>query len=169
MRGSVATIDWHPQNILDWPSRWALDFWGYTLVAWYPRYGAGGVYALSGGSGETFGSHLSCRGSNRVERGEPGSYPYKPCWRRLGLVVLFSLPFPRNSAALIIAVLVMLIAQPWKATVNVEKVDWKFTPVFVGLFLVTGAAAAVPEVSRCARFDCPMVSACRKGLHWGGV
>lgn len=148
--GSVATLIGNPQNILIGQAG-ALDFWGYTLVALVPALMAlVVVYAVIWWQWRDVWQSLGPVVKQSVERGEQGSYRYKPLLATLGLVVLFSLPFPREFSALIIAVLVML-SRSVESHRYVEKVDWNLLLLFVGLFLVTGAAAAVPEVSALAR------------------
>ena len=148
--GSVATLIGNPQNILIGQAG-ALDFWGYTLVALVPALMAlVVVYAVIWWQWRDVWQSLGPVVKQSVERGEQGSYRYKPLLATLGLVVLFSLPFPREFSALIIAVLVML-SRSVESHRYVEKVDWNLLMLFVGLFLVTGAAAAVPEVSALAR------------------
>lgn len=148
--GSVATLIGNPQNILIGQAG-ALDFWGYTLVALVPALMAlVVVYAVIWWQWRDAWQSLGPVVKQSVERVEQGSYRYKPLLATLGLVVLFSLPFPREFSALIIAVLVML-SRSVESHRYVEKVDWNLLLLFVGLFLVTGAAAAVPEVSALAR------------------
>lgn len=148
--GSVATLIGNPQNILIGQAG-ALDFWGYTLVALVPALMAlVVVYAVIWWQWRDAWQSLGPVVKQSVERREQGSYRYKPLLATLGLVVLFSLPFPREFSALIIAVLVML-SRSVESHRYVEKVDWNLLLLFVGLFLVTGAAAAVPEVSALAR------------------
>ncbi|KAA0692419.1 citrate transporter [Halopseudomonas laoshanensis] len=147
--GSVATLIGNPQNILIGQAG-GLDFWSYTLVAAVPALMAlTVVYAVIWWQWRHGWTYLP-RSQNAVSEAMPHqSYRYKPMLATLALILLFSLPFPREYSALAIAVLVML-SRTVDSHRYVEKVDWNLLLLFIGLFLVTGAAAAIPQVTQFA-------------------
>ncbi len=147
--GSVATLIGNPQNILIGQAG-ALDFWSYTVVAAVPALLALAVVYLIVWWQWRRDWWLDEKTPPTVRPAiNSTGYRYKPLLATLALIVLFSLPFPRELSALAVAVLVMF-SRTIESHRYVEKVDWNLLLLFIGLFLVTGAAAALPEVTRAA-------------------
>ena len=149
--GSVATLIGNPQNILIGQAA-GLHFWSYTAVAAVPALLAlVAVYAViwwQWRHGWSQAAALAPAG-DAVVMSASGSR-YKPMLATVALLVLFSLPFPREFSALGVAVLVML-SRTVESHRYVERVDWNLLLLFVGLFIVTGAAASQPQVLQVAQ------------------
>ena len=64
----------------------------------------------------------------------------------LALLALFATALPRELSALLIAVLVM-VSRRVDSRDYVNKVDWNLLLLFVGLFLVSGAALQLPQLA----------------------
>lgn len=148
--GSVATLIGNPQNILIGQAG-DLSFWGYTWVAAVPALLAlAVVYGVIWWQWRhAWRVQLTSEPPVASKSPQPSGYRYKPLIATLALMLLFSLPFPRELSALAIAVLVML-SRTVESHRYIEKVDWNLLLLFIGLFLVTGAAAALPEVTQAA-------------------
>lgn len=146
--GSSASLIGNPQNILIGQAG-GLDFWGYVAVAGPPALAAMLiVYAV-----------IWLQWRRRW--GEPQPLPVeetpvariygqrsylKPLLASLALLGLFSTVLPRELSALLVAVLVML-SRRVDSRDYVNKVDWNLLLLFVGLFLVSGAALELPEMA----------------------
>lgn len=146
--GSSASLIGNPQNILIGQAG-GLDFWGYVAVAGPPALAAMLiVYAV-----------IWLQWRRRW--GEPQPLPVeetpvariygqrsylKPLLASLALLGLFSTALPRELSALLVAVLVM-VSRRVDSRDYVNKVDWNLLLLFVGLFLVSGAALELPEMA----------------------
>ncbi|WP_200872723.1 SLC13 family permease [Polycyclovorans algicola] len=70
-------------------------------------------------------------------------FTWKPWLAVLALLALFSTPLPRELSALALAVLVMA-SRHHASRDYIGAVDWNLLLLFVGLFIVTGAASELP-------------------------
>lgn len=71
----------------------------------------------------------------------------KPLLASLALLALFATTLPRELSALLIAVMVM-VSRRVDSRDYVNKVDWNLLLLFVGLFLVSGAALQLPQLAQ---------------------
>ena len=142
--GSAASLIGNPQNILIGQVG-GLDFWAYSLQALVPAVAALGItYAV-----------IWAMWRHRWVLNEPGAAPmpltvsqeslrYKPLLAAMALLVLFSTPLPREWSALAVA-LVLMMSRHVASHRYVQAVDWNLLLLFMGLFIVTGSVAALPE------------------------
>ena len=149
--GSSASLIGNPQNILIGQAG-GLDFWSYTSIAGPPALAALAItYAVI---------WLQWRkrwgtAKPAVQAETPVQHIYgvrsylKPLLASLVLLGLFSTSLPREISALLIAVLVM-VSRRVDSRDYVQKVDWNLLLLFAGLFVVTGAAMGLPQVSAAA-------------------
>lgn len=146
--GSSASLIGNPQNILIGQAG-GLDFWSFTLIAGPPALAALGItYACI-----WWQWHARWGEPKAVAPEEPpveriyGTRSYlKPLIATLVLLGLFSTSLPREWSALLVAALVM-VSRRVDSRDYVNKVDWNLLLLFAGLFVVTGAALVLPEVS----------------------
>ncbi|MFP6848961.1 MAG: SLC13 family permease [Pseudomonas sp.] len=150
--GSSASLIGNPQNILIGQAG-GLDFWSYTWIAGPPALAALAITYLV--------IWLQWRkrwgvAKPALQEETPVQHIYgarsylKPILASLVLIGLFSTSMPRELSALLIAVLVM-ISRRVDSRDYVQKVDWNLLLLFVGLFVVTGAAMDLPQVAAVAR------------------
>jgi Na+/H+ antiporter NhaD/arsenite permease-like protein len=142
--GSAASLIGNPQNILIGQVG-GLDFWAYSLQALVPSVAALGItYAV-----------IWAMWRHRWVLNEPGAAPmplsvsqeslrYKPLLAAMALLILFSTPLPREWSALTVA-LVLMMSRHVASHRYVQAVDWNLLLLFMGLFIVTGSVAALPE------------------------
>lgn len=147
--GSAASLIGNPQNILIGQAG-GLDFWGYVAVAGPPALAAMAiVYAVIWLQwrhrwGEARALLADEAGVELIH----GARSYiKPLLASLALLVLFATALPRELSALLIAVLVM-VSRRVDSRDYVSKVDWNLLLLFVGLFLVSGAALQLPQLAQ---------------------
>lgn len=151
--GSAASLIGNPQNILIGQAG-GLDFWAFTFIAGPPALAALAI------------TYVCIWWQWRARWGVPkvlvevqtpveriyGARSYlKPLLASLVLLGLFSTSLPRELSALLIAALVM-ISRRVDSRDYVHKVDWNLLLLFAGLFVVTGAALALPEVAGVAAY-----------------
>jgi Na+/H+ antiporter NhaD/arsenite permease-like protein len=146
--GSSASLIGNPQNILIGQAG-GLDFWAYTWIAGPPALAALAItYAV-----------IWLQWRKRWGVAEPlvqteasaeqvyGARSYlKPLLASVALLALFSTSIPREYSALMIAVLVM-VSRRVDSRDYVQQVDWNLLLLFAGLFVVSGAALSLPQVS----------------------
>lgn len=155
--GSSASLIGNPQNILIGQAG-GLDFWSFTAIAGPPALAALAItYACIWWQWRRrwgVPKELAVEQAP-VERGIDGAHGcgarsyLKPLLASLLLLGLFSTPMPRELAALLIAVLVM-VSRRVDSRDYVHRVDWNLLLLFAGLFVVTGAALDLPEVAGAA-------------------
>lgn len=146
--GSAASLIGNPQNILIGQAG-GLDFWGYTAIAAVPAVGALLITYLV----------ILWQWRHRWGTAHPvatqaaqpaqvyGARSYlKPAVATLVLLGLFASDLPREWSALMIAVLLM-VSRRVASRDYVQAVDWNLLLLFAGLFVVTGAAMALPPVA----------------------
>ena len=144
--GSAASLIGNPQNILIGQAG-DLAFWDYSLQAAVPA-----LVALM-----TTYSVIWLVWRRRWWLSSPASVPlatapvaeslrYKPLLAAVALLVLFSTPLPREWAALAVA-LVLMMSRRVASHRYTHAVDWNLLLLFVGLFIVTGSLASLPEAS----------------------
>lgn len=149
--GSSASLIGNPQNILIGQAG-GLDFWSFTFIAGPPALAALAItYACI-----WWQWHARWGEPKAIAPEEPpveriyGARSYlKPLLATLVLLGLFSTSLPREWSALLVAALVM-ISRRVDSRDYVNKVDWNLLLLFAGLFVVTGAALVLPEVSALA-------------------
>ena len=146
--GSSASLIGNPQNILIGQAG-GLDFWSFTFIAGPPALAALAI---------TYGCiwwqwHARWGEPKALPPEEPpveqiyGARSYlKPLIATLVLLGLFSTSLPREWSALLVAALVM-VSRRVDSRDYVNKVDWNLLLLFAGLFVVTGSALVLPEVS----------------------
>jgi Na+/H+ antiporter NhaD/arsenite permease-like protein len=156
--GSAATLVGNPQNILIGQAG-GLGFWQYTGVAVVPAVAAllvtyavvaltwRGRWQLAGKSAESAARPAGDPGSRQAGPAETTQgRRFKPWLAVVALLVLFATPLPREWSALAVAMLLM--ASRARASRNyIAEVDWNLLLLFVGLFIVTGALAALPQAT----------------------
>lgn len=144
--GSAASLIGNPQNILIGQAG-DLAFWDYSLQAAVPA-----LVALM-----TTYSVIWLVWRRRWWLSGPASVPlatapvteslrYKPLLAAVALLVLFSTPLPREWSALAVA-LVLMMSRRVASHRYTHAVDWNLLLLFVGLFIVTGSLASLPEAS----------------------
>ncbi|BCB60545.1 MULTISPECIES: SLC13 family permease [Halomonadaceae] len=144
--GSAASLIGNPQNILIGQAG-DLAFWDYSLQAAVPA-----LVALMA----TY-SVIWLVWRRRWWLSGPASAPlatapmteslrYKPLLAAVALLVLFSTPLPREWSALAVA-LVLMMSRRVASHRYTQAVDWNLLLLFVGLFIVTGSVASLPEAS----------------------
>lgn len=138
--GSAATLIGNPQNILIGQAG-ALNFWGYLAFAIVPSMLAlltvfGVIAWLWRGRWQlpTVTSPATVTGA---------SVPLKPWVAVAILLLLFTSPVPRELSVLMVALGVMA-SRHHHSRDYVAAVDWNLLLLFVGLFVVTGAASELP-------------------------
>lgn len=147
--GSAASLIGNPQNILIGQAG-GLDFWGYSLQALVPALAALSItylviwfswrqrWVIS--AMPTMSAKITT--SAMAEMAE--SMRYKPLLAAIALLVLFSTAIPREWSALAVALILMMSRQVASRR-YVEAVDWNLLLLFIGLFIVTGSVASLPE------------------------
>ena len=144
--GSAASLIGNPQNILIGQAG-DLAFWDYSLQAAVPA-----LVALM-----TTYSVIWLAWRRRWWLSGPASVPlatapvaeslrYKPLLAAVALLVLFSTPLPREWSALAVA-LVLMMSRRVASHRYTHAVDWNLLLLFMGLFIVTGSLASLPEAS----------------------
>lgn len=144
--GSAASLIGNPQNILIGQAG-DLAFWDYSLQAAVPA-----LVSLM-----TTYSVIWLVWRRRWWLSGPASVPlatapvteslrYKPLLAAVALLVLFSTPLPREWSALAVA-LVLMMSRRVASHRYTHAVDWNLLLLFVGLFIVTGSLASLPEAS----------------------
>ncbi|WAJ38650.1 SLC13 family permease [Pseudomonas sp. GOM7] len=147
--GSAASLIGNPQNILIGQAG-GLDFWGYVAVAGPPALAAmvivHGVIWLQWR--RRWGQAKPLTASDMPVEQVYGAHSYlKPLLASLALLALFATSMPRELSALLVAVLVM-VSRRVDSRDYVHKVDWNLLLLFVGLFLVSGAALQLPQLAQ---------------------
>lgn len=135
--GSAASLIGNPQNILIGQAG-GLDFWGYVAVAGPPAVVAMAiVYAVIWLQWRhRWGEARPLTADDTPVEHIYGAHSYlKPLLASLALL------------ALLIAVLVM-VSRRVDSRDYVNKVDWNLLLLFVGLFLVSGAALQLPQMTQ---------------------
>ncbi|MDZ4191092.1 MAG: SLC13 family permease, partial [Pseudomonas sp.] len=146
--GSAASLIGNPQNILIGQAG-SLDFWGYVAVAGPPAVIAMAiVYAVIWLQWRhRWGQARPLAADDTPVEHIYGAHSYlKPLLASLALLALFATALPRELSALLIAVLVMM-SRRVDSRDYVNKVDWNLLLLFVGLFLVSGAALQLPQLA----------------------
>lgn len=139
--GSAASLIGNPQNILIGQAG-GLDFWGYVRFAIVPSLLAlatvFGVIALlwrgRWNAANASAVILPVAGADMV---------WKPVVAIVALLLLFATPLPRELSALMVAVAIMASRHAASRS-YIAAVDWNLLLLFVGLFIVTGAASELP-------------------------
>ncbi|MEO9332841.1 MAG: citrate transporter [Pseudomonas sp.] len=147
--GSAASLIGNPQNILIGQAG-GLDFWGYVAVAGPPALAAMAiVYAVIWLQWrQRWGEARPLLAGEAAVELIHGARSYiKPLLASLALLALFATALPRELSALLIAVLVM-VSRRVDSRDYVSKVDWNLLLLFVGLFLVSGAALQLPQLAQ---------------------
>lgn len=146
--GSAATIVGNPQNILI-GQLGGLDFWRFLLICGVPAaLGLGLVHLVV---------WLQWRGRWAPAGGPPPAAPGAaaplPIGRRVLvkailatalLLAAFGVGLPRDLAALTVAA-ALFLSRSVESRALFGAVDWSLLVLFAGLFVVTGAVAALPE------------------------
>ncbi|WP_296219424.1 SLC13 family permease [Pseudomonas sp. UBA2684] len=151
--GSAASLIGNPQNILIGQAG-GLDFWAFTFIAGPPALAALAItYACIWWQWRARWGvpKVLVEVQTPVERIYGARSYLKPLLASLVLLGLFSTSLPRELSALLIAALVM-ISRRVDSRDYVHKVDWNLLLLFAGLFVVTGAALALPEVAGVAAY-----------------
>ncbi|UFQ96790.1 SLC13 family permease [Pseudomonas wenzhouensis] len=147
--GSAASLIGNPQNILIGQAG-GLDFWGYVAVAGPPALTAMAiVYAVIWLQWrQRWGVAMPLTADDTPVELIHGARSYlKPLLASVALLALFATALPRELSALLIAVLVM-VSRRVDSRDYVSKVDWNLLLLFVGLFLVSGAALQLPQMAQ---------------------
>lgn len=147
--GSAASLIGNPQNILIGQAG-GLDFWGYVAVAGPPAVAAMAiVYAVIWLQWRRrWGEARALVADETALELIHGTRSYiKPLLASLALLALFATSLPRELSALLVAVLVM-VSRRVDSRDYVSKVDWNLLLLFVGLFLVSGAALQLPQLAQ---------------------
>lgn len=140
--GSAATLIGNPQNILIGQAG-ALDFWAYTGFALMPSLLSLLVVHLTVWA--MWRKHwllvdAASPAADSMPDPPAAANPAKALIAIAVLLALFALPLPREISALAVAVAVM-VSRRIESRALVAQVDWNLLLLFVGLFIVTGAAA----------------------------
>lgn len=146
--GSSASLIGNPQNILIGQGG-GLDFWSFSFIAGPPAVAALAItYACIWWQWRRrWGVAKPLAAEETPVERIYGAHSYlKPLLATLLLLGLFSTGMPREISALLVAVLVM-VSRRVDSRDYVHKVDWNLLLLFVGLFVVTGAAMDLPEVA----------------------
>jgi len=142
--GSAATIIGNPQNILIGQSG-NLDFWHFLAVCGPPAVAA--LVAV----------YVTVALVWRRQLAEPGRSPGhdRPTVDRRGiakgglatlaLLACFALPVPQATGVLVVAG-ALLVSRRRTTREMLTHVDWPLLLLFVGLFVITDAVAALPTV-----------------------
>jgi Na+/H+ antiporter NhaD/arsenite permease-like protein len=149
--GSSASLIGNPQNILIGQAG-GLDFWSYTWIAGPPALAALAITYLViwlQWRKRWGGAKPALQEETPVQHIYGARSYLKPILASLVLIGLFSTSMPRELSALLIAALVM-ISRRVDSRDYVQKVDWNLLLLFVGLFVVTGAAMDLPQVAAVA-------------------
>ena len=145
--GSAASLIGNPQNILIGQAG-ELDFWGYSLQALVPALAAllityGVIWLLW--RQRWIVTAVPAIAANKAPSSMAESLHYKPLLAAVALLALFSTGIPREWSALAVA-LVLMMSRKVASRRYVEVVDWNLLLLFIGLFIVTGSVASLPEV-----------------------
>ncbi|HSP30875.1 MAG TPA: SLC13 family permease [Halomonas sp.] len=145
--GSAASLIGNPQNILIGQAG-ELDFWGYSLQALVPALAAllityGVIWLLW--RQRWVITAVPAIAANEAPSSMAESLHYKPLLAAVALLALFSTGIPREWSALAVA-LVLMMSRKVASRRYVEVVDWNLLLLFIGLFIVTGSVASLPEV-----------------------
>lgn len=144
--GSAASLIGNPQNILIGQAG-GLDFWGYSLQALVPALAALSITYLViwfSWRQRWVISAMPPMSAKLATSAMAESMRYKPLLAAIALLVLFSTGIPREWAALAVA-LVLMMSRQVASRRYVEAVDWNLLLLFIGLFIVTGSVASLPE------------------------
>lgn len=144
--GSAASLIGNPQNILIGQAG-GLDFWGYSLQALVPALAALTITYLVIWFSWRQRWVISAMPPMSAKLATPSmseSMRYKPLLAAIALLVLFSTAIPREWSALAVA-LVLMLSREVASRRYVEAVDWNLLLLFIGLFIVTGSVASLPE------------------------
>ncbi|HDZ46606.1 hypothetical protein LCGC14_0453620 [marine sediment metagenome] len=144
--GSAASLIGNPQNILIGQAG-GLDFWGYSLQALVPALAALSITYLViwfSWRQRWVVSAMPSISANIATSAMDESMRYKPLLAAIALLVLFSTAIPREWSALAVA-LVLMMSRQVASRRYVEAVDWNLLLLFIGLFIVTGSVASLPE------------------------
>ncbi|MCU1719520.1 SLC13 family permease [Pseudomonas sp. 5P_3.1_Bac2] len=152
--GSSASLIGNPQNILLGQAG-NLDFWGYMAVAAVPA-----LAALVISYGVIYWQWHKRWGVAQpvppADEGAPAQQVYgarsylKPLLASAVLLMLFSSSLPREFSALAVAAALM-ISRRFASRDYVQQVDWNLLLLFAGLFIVTGAAVELPQITALAQ------------------
>ncbi|XQU08772.1 SLC13 family permease [Halomonas sp. LY9] len=143
--GSAASLIGNPQNILIGQAG-GLDFWGYSLQALVPALAAllityGVIWLLWR---RRWALNVMPATTTKALTPVTESLSYKPLLAAMALLALFSTGMPREWSALAVA-LVLMMSRTVASRRYVEAVDWNLLLLFIGLFVVTGSVASLPE------------------------
>lgn len=144
--GSAASLIGNPQNILIGQAG-GLDFWGYSLQALVPALAALFITYLVvwfSWRQRWVISPMPPISAKLAMSAMAESMRYKPLLAAIALLVLFSTAIPREWSALAVA-LVLMMSRQVASRRYVEAVDWNLLLLFIGLFIVTGSVASLPE------------------------
>ncbi|MCL5424292.1 MAG: SLC13 family permease [Gammaproteobacteria bacterium] len=144
--GSAASLIGNPQNILIGQAG-GLDFWGYSLQALVPALAALTITYLViwfSWRQRWVISAMPPMSAKLATSAMAESMRYKPLLAAIALLVLFSTGIPREWSALAVA-LVLMMSREVASRRYVETVDWNLLLLFIGLFIVTGSVASLPE------------------------
>ncbi|MGE6608279.1 SLC13 family permease [Halomonas sp. NPDC076908] len=144
--GSAASLIGNPQNILIGQAG-GLDFWGYSLQALVPALAALTITYLViwfSWRQRWVISAMPPMSAKLATSAMAESMRYKPLLAAIALLVLFSTGIPREWSALAVA-LVLMMSRQVASRRYVETVDWNLLLLFIGLFIVTGSVASLPE------------------------
>lgn len=144
--GSAASLIGNPQNILIGQAG-GLDFWGYSLQALVPALAALSITYLViwfSWRQRWVVSAMPSISAKLATSAMAESMRYKPLFAAIALQVLFSTAIPREWSALAVA-LVLMMSRQVASRRYVEAVDWNLLLLFIGLFIVTGSVASLPE------------------------
>lgn len=144
--GSAASLIGNPQNILIGQAG-GLDFWGYSLQALVPALAALTITYLViwfSWRQRWVISAMPPMSAKLATSAMAESMRYKPLLAAIALLVLFSTGIPRKWSALAVA-LVLMMSREVASRRYVETVDWNLLLLFIGLFIVTGSVASLPE------------------------
>lgn len=152
--GSSASLIGNPQNILLGQAG-NLDFWGYMAVAAVPALAAlaisYGVIYWQWRKRWGVAQPLAQADEHASAQQVHGARSYlKPLLASAVLLALFSSSLPREFSALAVAAALM-VSRRFASRDYVQQVDWNLLLLFAGLFIVTGAAVELPQITALAQ------------------
>jgi Na+/H+ antiporter NhaD/arsenite permease-like protein len=152
--GSSASLIGNPQNILLGQAG-NLDFWGYMAVAAVPALAAlaisYGVIYWQWHKRWGVAQPLAQADEHASAQQVYGARSYlKPLLASVVLLALFSSSLPREFSALAVAAALM-VSRRFASRDYVQQVDWNLLLLFAGLFIVTGAAVELPQITALAQ------------------
>jgi len=147
--GSAATIIGNPQNILIGQAG-ALDFWRFLAVCGPPAVAA--LAVVYGTVAAVWRRELAAPGrSSGDERPTVDRQGIlKGTVATVALLGCFALPVPQATGVLVVAG-ALLVSRRRTTREMLAHVDWPLLLLFVGLFVITDAVAALPVVGETVR------------------